>query len=92
MLNINIEYMPIKKSAKKELRKSEKKRVQNLRKTRKIKDLTKKFQSLLKDNKTEEAKKMISDLYKAIDKAAKTNVIKKNTAARRKSVIAKKVK
>ncbi len=84
--------MPIKQSAKKELRKSEKKRITNLRKTRKIKELTKKFQTLLKNNKVDEAKKIISDLYKAIDKAAKTNIIKKNTASRKKSVIAKSVK
>jgi len=34
---------------------------------------------------------MIPQVYQAIDKMAKTGIIKKNTAARRKSVFAKRV-
>lgn len=37
----------------------------------------------------EEALKLLPQAYKAIDKAAKTNVIKKNTAARKKSRLTK---
>jgi len=45
---------------------------------------------LLSDLKNpQEAKKLLSQAYKAIDKAMKTHVIKPNTAARKKSKIAK---
>lgn len=39
-----------------------------------------------------EAKAKLSEAYKAIDKAAKRGVIKKNTAARKKSRLAKAIK
>ena len=38
-----------------------------------------------------EAEKSLPELYKAIDKAAKRGVIKKNTASRKKSRLAKKL-
>jgi len=81
--------MPIKKSAKKNLRKAEKRRIRNLLKKRKIKELTKEIKKFLGEGKIEEAKKILPSLYKALDKAAKTGVIKENTAARKKSRIAK---
>jgi len=81
--------MPITKSAKKNLRKSEKRRLRNLRKKRKIKELKKKIQNLLKEKKVEEAEKILPLFYKALDKAAKTGVIKENKAAREKSKMAK---
>ncbi|KKQ82224.1 MAG: 30S ribosomal protein S20 [Parcubacteria group bacterium GW2011_GWF2_38_76] len=40
----------------------------------------------------DEAKKNLSEAYKAIDKAMKKGVIKKNTAARKKSRLAQLVK
>jgi len=43
----------------------------------------------LKSKTVEEAKKILPQVYKLIDKAAKVGVIKKNTAARKKSKIAK---
>ena len=45
----------------------------------------KKIKKLIVAKKTEEAQKLIPLAYKAIDKSAKTGVIKKNTAARKKS-------
>ena len=42
-----------------------------------------------KSSAIEEAKKLLSRVYKLLDKAAKVGVIKKNTAARKKSRIAK---
>lgn len=45
--------------------------------------------SLAKENKLEELKQISPAIYKALDKAAKVGVIKKNTAARRKSRIAR---
>jgi small subunit ribosomal protein S20 len=81
--------MPIKKSAKKALRKSLKRRQRNLIYKKKIKDLVKQFKKLLKENKKEEAKNLLPLIYKALDKAAKVGVIKKNTASRKKSRLSK---
>lgn len=52
----------------------------------------KKVLELVKENKIDEAKKEFLVAQKALDKAAKKGVIKKNTAARRKSRLAKKLK
>jgi len=81
--------MTITKSAKKALRQSKRKRVFNLRRSNKMKNLIKQIRLLVKDKKKEEAKKLLSDAYKAIDKAAKRGVIKKNTASRKKSRLTK---
>lgn len=81
--------MPITKSAKKNLRKNKKRRILNLKRKKKIKELLKKFKLALLEKKLEEMKKILPLLYKAIDKAAKKNVIKENKAARMKSKIAK---
>jgi len=79
--------MPITKSAKKALRQSERKRIKNLQKKRKIKNLIKQIKILVSQKKIEEAKKLLPQVYKFLDKAAKTGLIKKNTAARKKSRI-----
>ena len=79
--------MPVKKSAKKALRQSLKRRARNLKRKRKIKDLIKKVRGLVSQKKLKEAKALLPQLYKALDKAAKTGTIKKNTAARKKSRI-----
>ncbi len=81
--------MPITKSAKKALRQSEKKRIRNLRKKRHIKNLFKQIQKQVSSNKPEQALENLPKYYKALDKAAKTGLIKKNTAARKKSRAAK---
>lgn len=83
--------MPITESAKKALRQSKKRRIRNLKKKRKIKKLTKQVGDLVDQGKIEQAKEMLPQVYQAIDKAAKTGVIKENTAARKKSKIAKEV-
>ncbi len=77
--------MAITSSAKKALRSSKRKAVFNARRQDAIKSVTKKIKKLLADKKTKEAQAMLSQAYQAIDKAAKTNLIKKNTAARKKS-------
>jgi len=79
--------MPIKKSAKKALRQSKKRRRLNLARMNKMKQLIKKIRKLCLENKKEEAKKLLPEVYQAIDKAAKRGVIKKNTAARKKSKV-----
>ena len=83
--------MPIKTSAKKALKRSLKKREQNLFHKRRIKDLQKKIEKLIKEKKIEEAKNLLPQYYKFLDKAAKEGVIKKNEASRRKSKMAKKI-
>ena len=81
--------MPIKQSAKKELRKAQKRHLANLRRKNALKSSIKKLKKLTAANQKDEAKKLISAAYQAIDKAAKSGVIKKNTAARKKSRLMK---
>ncbi len=73
--------MPITKSAKKEQRASKKKKVFNLRNKRDLKISIKKIQK----EGGESTKENIKALQKAVDKAVKNGVIKKNTGARKKS-------
>ena len=84
--------MPVIKSAKKALRSSQKKAVFNLRCKRSMKDSIKTIDKLVLDKKKDEAQKELPVAYKAIDKATKRGVIKKNTASRKKSRLAKAIK
>ena len=77
--------MPITSSAKKALRSSVKKRVNNLRRKSAIDSVTKKFRKLIAEKKVKEAQALLPTFYQALDKAAKTNYIKKNTSSRLKS-------
>jgi small subunit ribosomal protein S20 len=81
--------MPIIKSAKKALRQSQKRKIRNTVYKQKIKSLLKETRALAGQEKVAEAKKNLSKIYKALDKAAKEGVIKKNTASRKKSRITK---
>ena len=81
--------MAITKSVKKALRQSIKRRKRNLIYKNKIKDLMKKVKVFNKEKKVKEAKELLPQIYKILDKAAKKGVIKKNTASRRKSRITK---
>ena len=76
--------MPITESAKKALRQSIARRQKNLRKKEAIKDIIKKVKKLVDQGKTEEAKNLLSQAYKTIDKATKS-FLHKRTAARKKS-------
>jgi len=73
--------MPITTSAKKQLRSSARKRVFNVARLETMRDSIKTF-------KKTPSSATLSAVYKAIDKAAKRGVIKKNHAARRKSCLA----
>ena len=84
--------MPITKSAKKALRQNKKHREKNLRQFDVLRETTKKFKKLITENKKEEAVKLLPQLYKVIDKTAKTGIIKKNTADRKKSRLTKMLK
>lgn len=77
--------MAIIKSAKKALRQSIGRRKRNIVYAKKIKNLIKEVRLLVSQKKTAEAKNLLPQLYKALDKAAKTGVIKKNAASRKKS-------
>lgn len=81
--------MPITKSAKKALRQSIKRRERNLIYKKQIKTLLKKARSLVLAKKTAEAKELLPKIYKILDKAAKKGVLKKGTAARKKSRLAR---
>jgi len=84
--------MPITSSAKKALRSSKRKRVVNLANKEKMNKVVKTVKKLVIAKSKDEAKKELSLAYKAIDKAAKKGVIKKNTASRKKSRLAKAIK
>lgn len=77
--------MAITKSAKKAIRQNAKRKAANLVYKNKIKDLIKEGRELIAAKKIEEAKKILPQIYKALDKAAKVGVIKKNEADRKKS-------
>lgn len=77
--------MAITSSAKKALRAAKKKRVFNLRRKSAIETELKAFRKLITAKKRSEAEKLIPALYKALDKAVKTDYLKANTAARTKS-------
>jgi small subunit ribosomal protein S20 len=83
--------MAITKSAKKAHRASLKKRVFNVRRQRALTNTTKTVRKALLTD-AAAARTSLSEAYKAIDKAAKRGVIKKNTASRKKSRLAAAVK
>jgi small subunit ribosomal protein S20 len=72
--------MPNKRSAEKALRQTKRHVVQNQAKREAFKAAIK---NVTKAKTAAEAKKLVSLAQKALDKAAKTGVIKKNTASRR---------
>lgn len=57
----------------------------NLARKKEFKTAVKKFERLIKDKNLAEAKAFFPTVQQAIDKAAKTNLLKDNTAARKKS-------
>ena len=83
--------MPITSSAKKALRQSQKNRVENLKRSEAFKNAIKKFKKLVEAKKLDEAKQALPAVFQSLDKAAKTNVLKKNTASRLKSRLSRKL-
>jgi len=84
--------MPITKGAEKAHRQSERKRVYNTRRKNAMKEVVKKVQKAVTAGEAKVAKELLPSAYKAIDKAAKGGIIKKNTAARKKSRLTANVK
>ncbi len=83
--------MAITTSAKKAHRASLKKRVFNVRRKRALTDATKTARKQIAAD-ASAAKESLSAAYKAIDKAAKRGIIKKNAASRKKSRLAQAAK
>ena len=77
--------MPQRQSAIKALRINRKRQMHNLDIKTDLKKTIKKFQALIVQKNKEEAKSMLKTVFQRIDKAAKRNILHKNTAARRKS-------
>ena len=84
--------MPITKTAIKALRQSGRRHARNLAKSNAYKKIVKEIKQLVIAGKQADAQKLLSRLYASVDKAAKTNVIKKNKASRIKSRMTKKLK
>lgn len=81
--------MAITSSAKKAIRASARKRVFNLRRKEALHDTTKAFMKAAAVKDASQAAKLLPAAYAAIDKATKRGTIKKNTAARKKSRLAR---
>lgn len=84
--------MPVTKTTKRRPKQNERKRAINKKRTLAMRRLIKEANVLIAAKDTEAVEKMMPQIYKAIDKAAKKGVIKKNTAARKKSRMKKKIK
>jgi small subunit ribosomal protein S20 len=83
--------MAITKNAKKAHRASLKKHVFNVRRKRTLTNTTKEVRKFIVAGQKSEAGQSLAAAYQAIDKAAKRGLIKKNTASRKKSRLAKAV-
>jgi small subunit ribosomal protein S20 len=83
--------MAITKNAKRAQRASEAKRVVNDRRRRTLKETVKDVRKNIANKEVKVTKTTLSLAYKALDKAAKSGVIKKGTASRRKARLAKAV-
>lgn len=81
-----------KKSALKAARVAERRRVFNIRRIRAMKDVVREAGQLISAKKTDEAVTLLPKVFQAVDKAVKSGVIKKNTGARIKARIARRVK
>jgi small subunit ribosomal protein S20 len=79
------------KSSKKDIRRIAKRTKANKPFRRNAELLVKKVLKLTTSGKAKEAAELVNSAYKAIDKAAKKNILHKNTAARQKSRIARAV-
>jgi len=77
--------MPNITAAKKALRTSARRRVENDRRRRAMRKIVKEVQALIAGGDAKTAQAKLPEVYKAIDKAAKKGVIKANTASRKKS-------
>ena len=80
--------MPQRRAAKRYLRKSLKNRDRNLNLANVLRNTIKKFKKTLAAKKAAESAAFLAEVYKKLDKAAKTHLIHPNKAARLKSRLA----
>ncbi len=83
--------MAITKSAKKAARGALRRKSQNDRVKRVMKEVIKKLEKTVKTDKSG-AEKMLASAFQVVDKAAKKGIIKKNNASRKKSRLSRLVK
>lgn len=83
--------MPIIKSAKKRAKQSLVRQARNYNVRTAVRKTTRAVMDAVKAGDKAGAEKMISAAYKQIDLAAKKNVLQKNTASRRKSLLARSI-
>ena len=79
----------ITKSAQKAYRQNIKRKARNAKQKMAFKKLIKEYKKLVIAKDLKKAAEKLSAVYKALDKAAKTNLLKKNTASRLKSRLTK---
>jgi len=83
--------LTIKRSAYKELRKAKPRHFANISTRTELRTLAKKFEKLVAEKKSDEAKKALNELVSKIDRAASKGIIKHNTASRKISRLMKKL-
>lgn len=77
--------MPNLETSIKDLRQNKRRKENNDRLRNRMKRAIKKFNTLIQEENSDEAKKTLTQVYKILDKSAKKNVIKKQKADRIKS-------
>lgn len=76
-------------SARKAVRVADRKRVFNDRRRKTMRRVIKQIKDLIREKKVDEAKALLPEAYKAIDKAVKRGVIQSNTGSRKKSFMSR---
>jgi small subunit ribosomal protein S20 len=82
--------MPVTRTAKKALRQNVRRHAKNVTQRVELKKVIKSFKKL-SQSKSPEASAFLATVFQKLDKAAKTNLIKKNTANRLKSRLSKRL-
>jgi small subunit ribosomal protein S20 len=80
--------MPRRRTSINKTRSDKRKHLRNLKVKVQLKKTLKKFQTLISGKKIDEAKQFLKEVYKELDKAAKKRIIHANTAKRKKSRLA----
>ncbi len=83
--------MPIKRASYKDLRKSKKRHQKNISIRSELHSVIKKFESLVANKKSAEAKDLLKTIASKLDKASSKGIIHKNAAARKISRLTKKL-
>lgn len=81
--------LPQRKSGIKELRKNRTRRMRNLDAKTDLKKTIKKYLASIKDKNKSDAKTNLNLVFKKLDKAAKRNILQKNTVSRRKALFSR---